>query len=390
MGANNQKEKKKEEENNNEISSEENMEKSNKINFLKMKLRKTMKTRIEYFNTFPNGNILVYNKKKLTIYDQESFKIIFKYKIKDIDNIIILSNTNILLYEKENDYFSILDLSKNIKKIKIKLTEKFHEDSYYCYPFRGKYIYTYTNRYIYSKNRYISKNRYTPKNRCISLVKLNNTHILFYYLNKKYYYSFIFYIYDSKNSDLIFDYEDFQKFEIDLGKVLPYRDYSFFYFGGNSEYDRDYKITKISNFVYLYRNKQIESVYVYVYETENYDEFDDFDMNVLECFIFLNKFLIVRLNGNFSIYKIKEKGSELISKYSFNDWPYKIIQNKAHLLLIFDEEKDCWTVSELDKNYKIKEKGKFKGVHFTGVEEEFLFYKKRLYYFTKKYFYMIE
>ena len=63
MGANNQKMKKieKVKEKNLENFSEANAKKYKKIKVLKKKIKKT----IEYFNAFPNGNILVYNKKKL-------------------------------------------------------------------------------------------------------------------------------------------------------------------------------------------------------------------------------------------------------------------------------------------------------------------------------------
>ena len=181
MGANNQTMKKKEKEKNIEYFSGSNNQKSNKFKAHKMELKKKIKKNIEYFNIFPNGNILVYNKKKLTIYDKKSFKIIFEYKVSNINNIVILSNSDILLHKEENDYCSMLNISKNIKNIKIELKEKKYED-------------------------------------LISLVKLNNNHIIFYYRNiytkpsrNSFNYScftFIFYTYDSKNSDLIFDFAD--------------------------------------------------------------------------------------------------------------------------------------------------------------------------------------
>ena len=202
MGAKNQKMNKKEKEKNIENFTESNIEKSNKFKVLKKIIKKT----IEYINIFPNGNILVYNKKKVTIFEPKLFKIIFKYRIKDINNILILSNENILLYKKGKDYFSILNLSKNIKKIKIELKEE---------------MYTY------------------EENNNISFVKLNDNHILFYYkeaINSpsrdyySYFFTFIFYIYDRKISDLIFDYNDSHILGYDSGNILPYGDYSFFFF----------------------------------------------------------------------------------------------------------------------------------------------------------------
>ena len=202
MGAKNQKMNKKEKEKNIENFTESNIEKSNKFKVLKKIIKKT----IEYINIFPNGNILVYNKKKVTIFEPKLFKIIFKYRIKNIDNILILSNENILLYKKGKDYFSILNLSKNIKKIKIELKEE---------------MYT-----------------YEVKNN-VSFVKSNDNHILFYYKNTTsspsrdsfslWSFTFISYIYDRKISDLIFDFHDRYIGFYDSGNIVPYGDYSFFF-----------------------------------------------------------------------------------------------------------------------------------------------------------------
>ena len=223
----------------------------------------------------------------MIIYEPKLFKIIFEYKIKNIDDIVILSNTNILLYKKGKDYFSILNLSKKKKKIKIELKEEMLEG--------------WEDR--------------------TSFVKLNNNHILFYYKNsntefsRDYYtfscYTFIFYFYDSKNSDLILDYKDIQTLEIESENFLPYGDYSFFFFGkvvcspDSIKNDEGY-------FVYLYRNKKIETAY---YKRITYSFMESHKSADFNCFIFLDKHLIVQFESNFNIYQITEKGSELISKY---------------------------------------------------------------------------
>ena len=143
--------------------------------FDNLKLTKTIKT-ISDFNIFPNGNLLVYSGNALTLYEPIFFKEVFKYEIDNLSNIIILSNTSLLLYNLGSpDYYSILDIGKPINTIKIKFK---HE--------------------IEDKER-------------ISFLKLENNHILFYYIYKNhshvktryepnvYYYSLTFYIYDEKN-----------------------------------------------------------------------------------------------------------------------------------------------------------------------------------------------
>ena len=169
-----------------------------------------------------------------------------------------------------------------------------------------------------------------------------------------------------------------------IQEILYLMEIILFFFGKYEDIRDPGQMISNYDFIYLYRNKEIEIVYseetCYNFGEINYD--DDFN-----CFIFLKKYLMVQLTYNFKIYQITEKGIELISNYSIDANPYKIIQNKIHLLIMFYEG-DYLIISEIDKNYKLKERARFKeNIH---PYENFLFYEQRIYYSTKKDFYVFD
>ena len=73
----------------------------------------SIKEEIEYFDMFPNGNILIFNEEEINIYNSYNLKRIFNYKNDKISNILILSNKIILLLipNEENNTFSIIALN---------------------------------------------------------------------------------------------------------------------------------------------------------------------------------------------------------------------------------------------------------------------------------------
>ena len=196
------------------------------LNNGKIELKTKINKNVKNFDIFPNGNILIYDEEVLTIYKSKTFKPIFNYANNQIKNIIILSNNNLLLYCSEQDYYSIFNISKTIKEIKINF----------------KYEIDYINS--------------------ISFVKLNNNNILFYYTyrNEKtmgyrnaFFYYFCFYYYDKEKSNLIKDYEDTQFLEF-RGNFLPYEK-SFFYYGNDSLFV-DSNITTYYTCIDFYHKKK--------------------------------------------------------------------------------------------------------------------------------------
>ena len=184
-----------------------------------------------------------------------------------------------------------------------------------------------------------------------------------------------------------------------MGNILPYRDYSFFYFGKSVEiHDSPYEIEY--HFIDLYRNKKSEGVYYkeiphwhneYHYNDDDSDNESNNESHyhdiIFNCFIFLKKYLMAQIDCYLKIYQITEEDSEFISEYSLKTSAYKILENAILPLLIF-YEKDYCIISEIDKNYKIKEKAKIKGR--ISIKGNFVFYKQRLYYFTKKDLYVFD
>ena len=273
----------------------------------KLELKKKININIEIMQIFPNGNILIYNNENLKIYEPELFKEIFNYNISKLTNIIILSNNSLLLYNKEDTYFTILDIVQPMKIKKINIIFKYELED------KGKFV------------------------------KLENNHILFYYLyiNENYrrnrdepniyYYSYTFYIYDEKNSNLIIKYEDTQFVKF-IGGFLPYKE-TFFYYGNDVFYHyscrpRDYY------FLYFYRNKEFEEIKENDYE---------YKINrIINCIICENKYLIVQHPSFLEKYQITKDKVQLISTFDFNSKKYQlddISQIEENFFLFYSKKK---------------------------------------------------
>ena len=302
----------------------------NDISKLEIKA-KIEKDESEYFDIFPNGNILLYKENGISIFEAETYEPIIKYNRQNISKVLILLN-NVLLLTIKNEINSFIVLNISNKR---KISEK-----------KIKIKYNYNTSYL---------NKET-----INIEKLKNNRILLYYQygydrdSSDRSYCFIFYKYNKKKSNFEVDYET--KYDlIFFGNIFPYElTNSFLYFGDYQYYYYSNPDTHNGHCISLFKNKRFLTI--------NYS-FDYYNIEyvIKVCFIFKKKYLIALLIDSIKKYEIKENELELICEKKFSQENYYdyLLKDDSNFYLIYrknEENNNDYIFIEFDENInQIKE-----------------------------------